>query len=234
MQASTTDTFHQLAAWYQEPLGLAVADEVAKVLDPVLQKAYGMIGLSLGMAPPDSWWGDVHLARKYSFTPSLDIPNTALVSDLTKIPLPDESVDLVLLPHALSLSSDPKAQLVEVDRVLRHQGFVVMIERSPFGLLNWANRVGKTATIFKLRSWVNHLDYDLSLASSCFYRPAFSNRKRLARFALLEKAGEAIWPYPGGVYVVCAQKKSTTLSPIKPIWSFKGYVLGKRDVQPTV
>ncbi len=61
-----------------------------------------------------------------------------LLTDFAALPFAANSLDLVVLPHALELSPDPHATLREVERVLVPEGRVVICGLNPTSL--WGMR----------------------------------------------------------------------------------------------
>ena len=148
-----------------------------------------------------------------------------LFSRFDALPFPDQSIDLVILPHTLDLSADPHATLREVVRVLVPEGKVIITGINPtslWGLLqrrvNFARRFGEKAQFlplgegsligyWRLRDWLRLLN--LSICSGCFgcYRPAFKKQKWLDKSKWMEAAGDRWWPILGATYQITAVKR---------------------------
>lgn len=144
----------------------------------------------------------------------------ALRCDFHALPFPANSLDLVVLPHALELASDPHETLREVERVLVPEGRVVILGFNPaslWGLWQRAGRWGaRSACVlpqgefigyWRLRDWLRLLG--LHVESACFgcYRPAWRSERWLDRFAWMEPVGDRWWPVLGGVYFIVAVKR---------------------------
>ncbi|WP_223717365.1 class I SAM-dependent methyltransferase, partial [Escherichia fergusonii] len=67
----------------------------------------------------------------------------ALRCDFHALPFPANSLDLVVLPHALELASDPHETLREVERVLVPEGRVVILGFNPASLWGLWQRAGR-------------------------------------------------------------------------------------------
>jgi SAM-dependent methyltransferase len=74
----------------------------------------------------------------------------ALHCDFDALPFPNQSLDLVLLPHTLELARDPHDTLREVERVLVPEGRVVIVGFNP-------------ASLWGLRQQRAHLDRRLGV-----------------------------------------------------------------------
>jgi len=73
----------------------------------------------------------------YRFSLGLDSGAT-LIADPLQVPLANQSLDLLVLPHALELTDDPRHVLREVERVLVPEGRVVICGLNPVSL--WGMR----------------------------------------------------------------------------------------------
>lgn len=141
------------------------------------------------------------------------------------LPFPDQSIDLVILPHTLDLSADPHATLREVVRVLVPEGKVIITGINPtslWGLLqrriNFSRRFGDKAQFlplgegsligyWRLRDWLRLLDLTISSGSFGCYRPAFKKQKWLDKAKWMEAAGDRWWPILGATYQITATKR---------------------------
>ncbi len=165
-------------------------------------------------------------------TPALRV---ALLADSAALPFPENSLDLVLLPHTLELSSDPHATLREVERVLVPEGRVVISGLNPASL--WGLRqqrarfyqrlgygelflpgAGEFIGYWRLRDWLRLLSFEVESGQFGCYRPAVSSRASLERFAWMDKVGERSWPIFGAMYFVVAAKRVRGMRLLEPNW----------------
>ena len=162
--------------------------------------------------------------RLTSFSALSSRPRAALITDSCALPFPQNSLDLVVLPHTLELSRDPHATLREVERVLVPDGRVVISGFNPVSL--WGIRqqrahlyqrfgynnlflpeVGDFIGYWRLRDWLRLLSFEVESARFGCYRPALASQKWLARFDWMDKAGRRWWPIFGAVYFLVAVKR---------------------------
>lgn len=145
--------------------------------------------------------------------------------ELDALPFPNNSLDLVVLPHTLELAADPHHMLREVERVLVPEGRVVIIGFNPASLWGlrqwggrWRRRLGGSAELFlpptgefialrRLRDWLRLLSFEVERGGFGCYRPPIHSQNWLERFGWVEKAGDRWWPMFGAVYVVSAVKR---------------------------
>jgi SAM-dependent methyltransferase len=159
----------------------------------------------------------------------------ALVTDPAALPFPENSLDLVVLPHTLELSRDPHAALREVGRVLVPEGRVVITGLNPTSLWSMRQRrarllqrlghgnlflpqAGEFIGYWRLRDWLRLLSFEVESGRFGCYRPAMTSQKWLARFDWMDKAGARWWPIFGAVYFIVAVKRVRGVRLLEPAW----------------
>lgn len=159
----------------------------------------------------------------------------ALLTDLAVLPFPENSLDLVLLPHTLELSSDPHATLREVERVLVPEGRVVISGLNPASLWGLRQRrahfyqrlgsgdlflpeAGEFIGYWRLRDWLRLLSFEVESGQFGCYRPAVNSRASLVRFSWMDKVGERWWPIFGALYFLVAVKRVRGMRLLEPSW----------------
>ncbi|MDP3171212.1 MAG: methyltransferase domain-containing protein [Polaromonas sp.] len=162
-------------------------------------------------------------------------PRVALLTDPAALPFPENSLDLVLLPHTLELSSDPHTTLREVERVLVPEGRVVISGLNPASLWGLRQRrahfyrrlgygelflpeAGEFIGYWRLRDWLRLLSFEVESGQFGCYRPAVNRRASLDRFAWMDKVGERSWPIFGALYFLVAVKRVRGMRLLEPAW----------------
>ena len=151
----------------------------------------------------------------------------ALHCDFDALPFDTNSLDLVVLPHALELARDPHLALREVERVLVPEGRIVIVGFNPTSLWGvrqqlgrWRRRLvpssqrglflpsaGEFLGYRRLRDWLRLLSFEVEDGRFGCYRPPVASLKWLSRFAWADRVGERWWPVFGAVYFVVAVKR---------------------------
>jgi len=117
--------------WLSTPLGRRCLATEQRLVRRTLERMFGEQCLQIGI------WGSTDSFLPYARTQratSLEWRDglTANVRSHTdRLAVASDSVDVVLLPHTLELIASPHALLREVDRVLRADGYLVVLSFQP-------------------------------------------------------------------------------------------------------
>ena len=155
--------------------------------------------------------------------------DVTLVSVPESLPLRDDSMDVVLLHHALEFSPDPHCLLREAHRVLAPRGHLLVLGFNPWSALGiavalrglWRGNCwhhARTLGAWRLRDWLRLLGSEVQQVRHCSGVPSVGG-ERVFRWASAW-AGFATrrnWPL-GGVYVVHARKQVAPLTPQRMQW----------------
>ncbi len=143
------------------------------------------------------------------------------------LPFESNSLDLIVLPHALELADDPHQTLREVERVLRPEGRLVILGLNPASLWGlrqnlgrlrrhvWPGspdglflpRAGEFIGYWRLRDWLRLLNFEVERAQFGCYRPPLRTEPWLKRWQWMEEAGMRWWTVFGAVYFMVAVKR---------------------------
>jgi SAM-dependent methyltransferase len=136
---------------------------------------------------------------------------TALVEE-SALPLPDASMDVLLLVHALEMSPEPDALMGEARRVLANGGRLIAVvpnrqgpwarsDASPFGY-------GRPYSRSQLRQLLSNAGFEAEEWETALHPPPLVLRSMPTIAGALDKAGHAVWPAFSGVVVVTAAKRA--------------------------
>jgi SAM-dependent methyltransferase len=228
--------FTELAAWLETPPGRYMLEWEQQQLDHAVADLFGFHALQLGWPQLDALRANRMPHRWRSGEgEGLDAPSTpggaplnkgiALHCDFDALPFPSQSLDLVVLPHALELASDPHQTLREVERVLVPEGRAVILGFNPASLWGLSQRMGRMRQrlggrvplflprtgefigYWRLRDWLRLLSFEVERGRFGCYRPGVRTQRWLDRFQWIEPTGERWWPVFGAVYFVVAVKR---------------------------
>ncbi len=239
------DELQQLTgSWLQTPLGQALMQQEARLIEGVLDGIFGEQCLQLGM------WGEAGTFTRFARTqratciadqhgPADGLPGA--VGHMHRLPVASDSVDVVLLPHTLDYSDDRShAILREADRVLTPHGHVVILGFKPGGLWGLRRLVpgagmppGEMHPISdrRLSDWLQLLDMRILSVTRYFFRWPLPGKKR-QNSVVWEERGRRFWPELAACYMLTAQKRVVTLTPIRKPWLSRPKVVSG-IVEPT-
>ena len=237
--------FATVRQWLETPFGQALLAQEARVVEEACDGIFGEQCLQLGL------WGEPNTFLRFARTQRsaciADWPNVAgddkpgAVGHLHRLPVASDSVDAVLLPHTLDYSDDRShAILREADRVLHPHGHMVVLGFKPGGL--WGLRrlipgaglppaAGHLISDRQLSDWLQLLDMRIHGIVRYFFRwPLPGNKGSTSQ--LWESRGRRFWPELAACYMLTAQKRVVTLTPMKKPWRTRPKVVGG-IVEPT-
>lgn len=221
-----------LAPWLETPPGQYLLAWEQAQLDQAVADLFGFHALQMGLPHlealranrmPNRWLAcgafgaeDIEAAAAH-----------ALCCEPECLPFPDQSLDLVVLPHTLERAADPHRSLAEVERVLRPEGRVVIVGLNPVSLWGLRQRGGRLARwaglwrqqpcylpageewigYWRLRDWLRLLNFELEVGRMGCYRPPLLTQRWLDRYAWMERVGAHWWPVLGAAYFIVAVKR---------------------------
>ncbi|MBI5721582.1 MAG: class I SAM-dependent methyltransferase [Burkholderiales bacterium] len=236
----------ELAAWLKTAPGrYLLAWEQAR-LDQEVADTFGFHALQLGLPELDGLRAN-RMPHRWVASDSMQLPQPlpapapaddavstrpmrpgpALHCEFDALPLPDASIDLVVLPHALELARDPHHTLREVERVLVPEGRIVVVGFNPTSLWGLRQRLGHLRRgmgvarerglflpragdfigYWRARDWLRLLGFEVEAGHFGCWRPPLAGERWLQRFAWMDRVGDRWWPVLGAVYVICAVKR---------------------------
>ena len=241
----------ELATWFQTPAGRYLLDWERHQYDESVSDMFGFHALQLGLPELDALAAN-RMPHRWLALPESDAPpadvgdvgpgreRLALITHSAALPFPENSLDLVILPHTLELSADPHMVLREVERVLVPEGRVVISCLNPaslwglrqararlFGRLGlgalglsrlYLPEAGEFIGYWRLRDWLRLLGFEVERARFGAYRPAMRSEAWLQRWAWMDRAGPRWWPIFGAVYFLVAVKRVRGMHLLGPAW----------------
>ena len=174
--------------WLQTPLGEALLQREARLVEEALDGIFGEQCLQLGL------WGDNRTFLRFTRTQHCSLiaeraeGEPSAIAEMHRLPVESDSLDAVLLPHTLDYTDRHHAILREVDRVLRPNGHVLILGFKPGGL--WGLRrllpgaglppgADHLISDRRLKDWLQLLDMRIQGAAHYFFHwPLPGNKVR--------------------------------------------------------
>jgi SAM-dependent methyltransferase len=233
-------------AWLGSGPGEALLGAERRLLDAILPNLFGYYLLQVGGLVGGDLVAASRIRNRICVTDPLaggceGCP--CLHGSPAALPVASDSVDVVVLQHVLEFEPSPHAALREVERVLVPEGHAVITGFNPFSLVGLRRALARSGTVppwtgrfvglTRLKDWVALLGFETLSAQTAFFRPPLANPSLLERLGALESLGSRFWPYAGGVYVLLARRRVTTLTPVKPRWRPRPRLAGIGLAEPT-
>ncbi len=228
-----------LRLWYGRPVGKWLLQQERERLSEVLPTLFGYHIVQMGSLLGDELLTSSRIPHRVLIDPDrgCGVSPLGLYAYPDAIPIAADSVDVVVLHHTLEFERDPHQILREVDRILIPEGHVVILGFNPWSLWGlWRlarGRKGDTPwcgdflSPSRVKDWMALLGFDVAEVKHHFFRPPLKNRLLMRRLRFMERLGQRFWPGLSGAYLLVAQKRVTTVTPIKPRWQPRRRLLGE-------
>ena len=223
-----------LSDWFQTPPGQYLLAWEKAQLDESVANVFGFHGVQLGLPEVNGLWAN-RMPHRWL---ALDVPVTTgsdFLCDFSALPFAESSLDLVIMPHTLELTSDPHAALREAARVLVPEGRLVLTCFNPTSLWgvrqSLSNRLskhgwgdsfvpspGEWLGYWRLRDWLRLLGFEIESTEFGCYRPALNQQGWLDHMAGMDRWGPRWWPIFGAAYCLVAVKKVHGMRLMGPAW----------------
>ena len=210
--------------WWRTPLGSHVLEWELRQFDNAVEDVFGFRAAQVGLPECDFLRQN---RIPYRFSLALEA-GAALAADPLQLPLASQSLDLIVLPHALESHRDAHPVLREAERALRPEGQVVISGFNTASLWGLRRKLAgrdpgspwdaRFVGLLKLKEWLQLLGFELNGGRFGCYAPPFAQPAWRQRFDFMELAGARWWPILGGVYVVRAVKRVHGMRVITPAW----------------
>jgi SAM-dependent methyltransferase len=223
-----------LADWLATPLGQALLKEEKEALNDALQNQFGYFLLQMGVAGSQSLTETSRISHRFTLHPQrLADESSSALADFHQLPLPNDSIDLVFLHHALEFSQNPHQLLREASRVLIPRGHLIIVVLNPWSI--WG-LFGQIARFFskkvlwrhqylsqsRLLDWLRLLEMEPVSVYRGYFRPPFPQTSLIEHLQWMERWGRRLCKmlhFPGGgFYMVIARKDQIPLTLIRPRW----------------
>jgi SAM-dependent methyltransferase len=203
--------------WLETGTGRRLIVEETRRVRQALEEIFGDQFVQIGQWRAGEY-RDFSRTRRSSVIDDREGDGVDLVSALDDLALADDSIDVALLPHILEMHDDPHGVLREVDRVLRCDGYIVILGFNPvswWGLRHLVSRrkfpsgIQRMISEHRLRDWLRLLNFSVSRGSFQYFRSRIT-----------------------GGFLLVARKELFTVTPIKPAWNRRRRMVGQL-VNPT-
>lgn len=212
----------QMTAWWQSPLGMQVLAAEKNWLQRHSSGFTGYFQLQIGGGK--------------RILPTVTRPcyqawlneQGQLQVDQQFLPLKSESVDQLVLAHALEFADTPHQLLREADRILTEDGSMVLFVFNPLSLwglrrlFSWRGKQpwrGHFFSRWRLTDWLTLLDFEVVERRAFMFQLPVNRRGKRSASKFLASFGPRFWPYFGAVTVIVAKKRCILVTPLRSQWT---------------
>lgn len=231
--------------WYKKMPAQLVLQAEKQQLDGVLARLFGYFLVQLGgpacfdllAASP------IRCRIRVSTEANTNFSGFNICSYYDALPFANNSIDVVLLPHALEFVDSPERVLQEVQRVLIPEGYAIILSFNPYSLWGLPKIFGcrrrppwhgQFHSLQSLCQWLERSELSIIDSRSLFFRPPLTNPQLQTKLFFWEGVGQLCWPSYGAVIMTMVKKKVHALTPIRLRASTKQVEVAGHVVKPTV
>jgi SAM-dependent methyltransferase len=235
----------KLYLWFKTPLGERLLQTEKELIQQILPDLFGFHLLQIGCIGDGELLDSSRILHRCVLSPNL--PQITLNYSFVyaqidaSLPIAQESVDVVLLPHVLEFSHNPQQILFEVERILIAHGYLIIIGFNPLSVWGLWHRFSrqqqapwcsKFLPLIQVKDWLYEFNFDKIQQHSLFFAPPL-HRKYLPTKYLDNLALQWTKDF-GAVYVLVVQKNVINLTPIKPKWLSDNRLPNSSIVKPSL
>lgn len=146
-------------------------------------------------------------------------PNRTVLTEDHILPFAEQSIDRLVMVHAIESAEYLRELMQEAWRVLRPNGRVLLIVPSRSGV--WARSdktpfgFGRPYSMKQMRALLRDLQFVIERHERALYFMPSHNRFHLALAGIVEKIGARLLPQLGGVILVEASKQLYNVTPLR-------------------
>lgn len=212
-------------SWFQTELGQILLAQEQLAVSERLARLYGLSLLQLsGLSEQDL--SGASNARYNHHLGAWPQASSGALAQFDALPLPEQSVDMVLLHHVLEFSQNPHQVLREVDRVLVPEGHVLIVGINPWSLFGLRTRAlaaygdspwrGQLLSLSRMTDWLSLLDLRITGINYLFHQPPLQAPGLLHRTETVWRHARRYSLPGGGVYLIEARKQVVGMTPVRP------------------
>ncbi|TDR90189.1 class I SAM-dependent methyltransferase [Enterovirga rhinocerotis] len=215
MSVDVTD----LMRFYQAPLGEAARRQLSRVLAESWDGLRGLRLLGIGYATPYLSALGADCERTIAFMPPSQgvvtwpepSRSSSALADPTMLPLPEGSIDRVLVVHAIEMAPEPAEMLHEIARILTPSGRALLVFPNRRGLWTRIDTTpfghGQPFSRKQIRRLLQETQLEAEAWRETLYMPPLENGLVLRSAAAWERMGRRLALPFAGLHVVEAGKR---------------------------
>ena len=235
-QTTESKGFANIDEWYFSRTGEYLFKELEEKIGPLLATTFGYYSLQIGCAglAPQLQQG---CRVKHQFTLDEIGAHAQIRANSSMLPVASDSVDLIILMHHLSNTSEPHAMLREAFRILIPEGKLIIIDFNPLSLWglrhffqSWLEHVpfkGHLYTARRIDDWMRLLGFEQYRQFRVGYIPPIQKLSITRHLSWLEKGTRKWLPLFGALNMMVYSKSISPLTPVRHRWVTRKILPGK-------
>ena len=235
-QTTESKGFANIDDWYMSETGQCLFSDLEERISPILATTFGYYSLQIG-CPGMAQRLHESCRVKHQFTLDDLDSQTMIRANPSMLPVASDSVDLVVLMHHLSNTSEPHAVLREAFRILIPEGKLVIIDFNPMSLWglryffqSWLEHVpfkGHFYTARRIDDWMRLLGFDQDRHYRAGYLPPIQKTSITRHMTWFEKGSRKWLPVLGALNLLVYNKNISPLTPVRHRWVTRKILPGK-------
>ena len=219
----------ELRAWFATQLGQELLASERDLLDRLLPTMFGYHLLQISIDNRLDLARESPIRHQVQVNPmaELGMPDAAVIARNEELPFEHNSVDVVLLHHALDFAESPHQVLREAARVLRPGGYLLNVGFNPLSWWGVYRRLkfnkdtvpwqGHFISPQRMHDWLALLELTEVKVLSDYYAMPFAKSNWRQNSKLLEAATKRCSGHCGAFMLQVARKDVGGMTPIQPV-----------------
>jgi SAM-dependent methyltransferase len=229
MSQEFNEICRQLESWYDTPLGAYLYAQERQIVGELVQPLFGHRLLQLGTSTRQPLLESAPQVQKI-YAASTNATSVQLCTDLDHLPFAAESIDILVLHHAVEFAANPHQLLREANRVLAHRGEIIVVGFNPwslFGAVCGLQRLfgrqpwtcAQSLSKHRLRDWLHLLGMEVENIRHSVSAPPWGKGRLKQQLLQLDAYTTRKNWMTGGLYIMHARKQVSSLTPDRARWN---------------
>ncbi len=204
--------------WRASSYAKQYLDRERQYLKSALRQVSGPRVLQLGSVIDSDIIADIDFPQLIIADTQIEHTKTSsLVLDPAFLPIREDMVSTIIVPHVLERHELPHQVLREVHRVLTPEGHIILTGFNPISMMGLQRLIFKRAvcpgsyfTANRVSDWLQLLGFEIVASSTFQYSPLINGSRVRKLFNFLNPLGDRWLPMMGGGYMITARKKQVS------------------------
>ncbi|WP_417222731.1 class I SAM-dependent methyltransferase [Amphritea sp.] len=228
-QPSLSEWLPELRQWFEKELGQQLLISERALLDRLLPTMFGYHLLQLSFDNRLDLARESPVRHQIMVNPltELGLPDSAVIARNEELPFEHNSIDVVVLHHALDFAQSPHQVLREAARVLRPGGYLINVGFNPISWWGLYRKLkfnketvpwqGHFISPQRMDDWLSLLELTMVKELSDYYRLPFEKETWRQRTRMIDAMTRRCSSHCGAFMLQVARKDVGGMTPIEPV-----------------